>query len=239
MVVASRPSQVKRTYQRRSSGSYSDHLDRTTRPRPDPPGVWRRARAPDRPRSGLAALDRRAGRRGRRSDDGAVRRRCSTVSASTAPTPRLASGRSRVAQHPVDERGVRGWIALGDEIPRDAVVDEVAQPTDVGRDHRRAARGGFQRDETERLGTTTAPRTGRRRGRSRRAGRAVAARRTARGARARGRRPARAATRPRPRPSGPLGPPTITSVARCWSSSARPRAPRGRRPSAVAADRRR
>ena len=57
-----------------------------------------------------------------------------------------------VAQHPVDDRGVGGRIALGDEIPRDAVVDEVPQPADVGRDHRRAARRGFQRDETEGLG---------------------------------------------------------------------------------------
>ena len=179
----------------------------------------------------LAALDGARAPRGRRSDDGAARRRCSSGTASIARVRVRAELAALVAAGCGRSRAANvGRIALVDEEAGDAVVDEQAEATDVGGDDRGAARGRLERDEAERLGARRHDAHVGGAVVARRAGRAAAARRSARGARARARRPARAARATSAVAVGAARTADDHELRAAVAHARRARASRGRRP---------
>ena len=132
----------------------------------------------------------------------------------------------RVAEELVDRHRVLERIAAVDEESGFAV----GRRANAGRRPRRRRRACRRpRPRARRARTTrcaTARRTRRRRGSSRRGGRAPAAAPSGSGRRPRGRARAGARAAARRAPSGPLGPPTTTSVAAGSSSAARQRTAR-------------
>ena len=179
------------------------------------------------PRQSQRHRDRRA-RRGRRRAAAGGRPSCSTSTAASAPRPYCPSSRGelRVAEQLVDRHRVR----RADRGRRRGIPFRRRRRANAGRRPRRRRQACRRpRPRARRARTTrcaTARRTRRRRGRSRRDGRAAAAARSGSGRPRRGRAASWRTRRNSSAPSGPLGPPTTTSVAVGSSSAARQRTAR-------------